>query len=326
MTNLDPPAVSTTRRHGTCAAVDSQRSGDGWLSDGPAGHRRGALRLLGGRARPRPRHRHPRRRAADGVLARADAGRHVPAVRARLAPRRRRRAHLRGVLRGPRAATRRTTTRSRSAVFLDYTEWFRDAEGARRRRAPGRRPGQARRRLRGDAWRTARRSPPRRCWRPRASAHFAQPARRGTTTCRADRRGAHQRAGLLRRPRRRPGGRSSAAGRAPTSGRRCCATTAPSGSTWCTATRRRTSPGQLGVRRPVRRADAGAPRLVARPPAEQQQAIAAGVLAGRPAHPRALAGAAAAPGRRDQPPGCEVVEVAAGERRRDADALRRRPR
>jgi hypothetical protein len=28
MTILDPPAVSTTRRHGTRAAVDSQRSGD----------------------------------------------------------------------------------------------------------------------------------------------------------------------------------------------------------------------------------------------------------------------------------------------------------
>ena len=45
---------------------------------------------------------------------------------------------------------RATTTRSRSAVFLDYTDWFRAQQGTRCRPAPGHRPVHGRRGIRRD--------------------------------------------------------------------------------------------------------------------------------------------------------------------------------
>ena len=200
------------------------------------------------------------------VLARAHAGRHVPALRAGLAPRRR-------------AASTRSRRTSRTAgcdrADLDpipigglprLHRLVPRAQGARRRPAPGR-----------PTW-------------PRPDGAFVATMDDGSTIT-ADKVLAapghpalRQPAGLVRRRARRraartpatwspstsspgPGSWSSAAGRAPTSGRRCCATTAPSGSTSCTAT---PTPDFAQVSWAfvdrVRRPDAGPPRLVAAAP------------------------------------------------------------
>ena len=78
--------------------------------------------------------------------------------------------------------------------------------------------------------------------RHRATSRTSRP---GTTTCPADRR-ATPATSSTSTPWPAPGWRSSAAGRAPTSGPPCSATTAPPGSTSCTGTTPRRSSGSAG--------------------------------------------------------------------------------
>ena len=262
---------------------------------GPAGHRRGALRLLRGRLRPRQRHRHPRRRAADGLLARADAGRHVPAVGSRLAPRR-----------APASTRSRRTSRTAGCdpsdhdpipigVFLDYTDWFREQKGLDVDERLVDRPeptpdGGFVATLDDGSTITAEKV-------LAAPGHppLRQPARRGTTTCRRHRRAhtselvsfddlAGARVVII-------GGRQSAyewaallcdhgaergrRGAPPPDARRS----------------RRVSWAFVDPYVEQTLAQRGWWRAAVR--ADEQQAIAAGVLAGRPAHAGALAGAAA---------------------------------
>ena len=239
----------------------------------------------------------------DELLARADAGRHVPALRAAT-----------GTSTPPASTPSRptsrtagcaapTTTRSRSAVFLDHTDWFREQKGfdVDERLVDTPEPSRDGGFVADDGGRhdDHRREGAGRARHP-ALRHTC-PAWYDDVPARPAR--AHQRPGRLRRPRRRPGGRSSAAGRAPTSGRRCSATTAPRA---VDVVHRHPTPAfdrvsWAFVNPYVEQtlAQRGWWRGLS---AERAAGHRAGVLAGRPAHPRALADAAAEARRRHRAP------------------------
>ena len=161
-------------------------------------------------------------------------------------------------------------------VFLDHTDWFRAQKGFDvderhvdslevRRGAPA--PASSRR------WRTARRSPPRRCWRRPASGtsppsrrwHEGVPEHRRAHTCDLVDFDALAGARVVV-----VGGRQSAYEWAAL----LCDHGAGLGRRRAPAPRTGLRAGQLGVRRPLRRADPRAARLVARPAADEQRAIA----------------------------------------------------
>ena len=199
---------------------------------------------------------------ADGVLARADADGHVSCARARTgtstaaaSTRSRRTSRIA-------ASSPRTSTRSRSSVFLDHTDWFAERKGLdvderlvaalTSRTAPSSR-----------RWRTARRSPPTRCW-PCPASGTSSTSPSGRPPCRRapghtsdlvsfdDLAGA--RVAII-------GGRQSAYEWAAL----LCDHGAERGRRGAPARDAGVREGQLGLRRRVRRPDARAPRLVARP-------------------------------------------------------------
>ena len=239
--------------------------------------------------------------AADVLLARPDARRHVPALGPRLAPRR------------PGEHTFEAYFEDRGldpadhdpipiGVFLDHTDWFREQQGfdVDERFVDG--ADQAERPLRGDP---GRRLDDR--GRPgagvpghpalREPAGVGRPgAARASRSHTVDRVTFDDLAGARVAV---IGGRQSAY--------EWAALLCDHGAASVDVVHRHDTPtlrpGELGVLRPVRRADGRDPRLVALTAGGAEAGDRPGVLGGRPAHPGALAGAAARPGGGHQPTG-----------------------
>ena len=129
-------------------------------------------------------------------------------------------------------------------VFLDHTDWFARAEGARCPTSASSTPWPPTATASSRRWRTARRSPPRRCW-PHPASGTSSTCPRGTTACpRTAGRTRATSSTSTAWPTR--AWSSSVVGRAPTSGRRCSATTERARSTSCTAIPLPSSSGSAG--------------------------------------------------------------------------------
>ena len=265
----------------------------------PPGDRCRPLRLLGGGVRAGARHRHPRARSPDGVLARPDARRHVPEVRPRLVAGRCRPGLVRGVLRARGAVSRRRRPDPHRGLPRPH-RLVRRAQAPRARPADGHRADQERH-VRGHP-------------RGRLDDHRGQGA--GGTRHRALRpaaglvRGragrpalAHQRAGRLRRRGREAGRDHRRPPERVRVGRPALRPRGRAGRRRAPARDAEVREGQLEVRRPAGRADPRRARLVAQPAHDPAAGDRAAVLAGRPADPGVVAHAAAAPGGGHQPSG-----------------------
>ena len=227
---------------------------------------------------------------ADELLARADAGRHVPALRART-----------GTSTPPASTPSRPTSRTAGldradhdpmpiGVFLDHTDWFREQKGfdvderlVDTLEVDGSRATGFVATMEDGTTIAAEK-----VLAAPGIRHFVDPARPGTRVCPST-GGRTPATWSTSTPSPAPAWWSSAAGRARTSGRPCSATTARPRSTSCTGTRPAFERVSWAFVDPYVDQTLGHRGWwrVAGP--ERAARDRPGVLAGRPAHPRALA-------------------------------------